>query len=401
MMKPATLRLVLLVSCAHGLVHVYEHSIASVEQLVAQEDVFEIAPEDAKPTSGLLGQSLRLPFGLFALLAGWLADHFGAKRLLLTYLIGASIACGLAWLAPTLGIMFLSMFSLGVFASIYHPAGVGLISRHTTPENRPMALGYHGIFGSAGIACGPFLAGLVLATGASWRHYYLLLTVPGVLLALLLFWRLSHEKNANDWDDENDTDPHGEDGAHWPSYVVLLTVSALSGFVYAAILNFMPRYLDGAGFDFPGIPDKALRNYLTGGVLLLGVIGQYTAGRIARPSTLEPLMATAFFAAAPFIFWMGYAQGMWRLVAAGLFAPLFFMHQPLFNSLVAKYVPRRRRSLCYGLSFTMGFGVGSLGPTFSGFAESPQFNYTVLACVLSVSASLALVLWRWNRPLVA
>lgn len=410
MMKPATLRLVLLVSCAHGLVHVYEHSIASVEQLLLADDSLfdsvqgdrKTVEEDRKPISGLLGQSLRLPFGLFALLAGWAADRFGAKRLLLIYLIGASVGCGLAWYSPNLGFMFLAMFVLGVFASIYHPAGVGLISHHTTPENRPMALGYHGIFGSAGIACGPFLAGIVLNSGASWRQYYLLLTVPGLLLALLLAWRLSHEINGLEADKAGtDTDPHGEDAAHWPSYFVLMTVSALSGFVYAAILNFMPRYLDGVGFDVSGIPDEALRNYLTGGVLLLGVIGQYTAGRIARPSTLEPLMATAFFAATPFIFWMGYAQGMWRLVAAGLFAPLFFMHQPLFNSLVAKYVPRRRRSLCYGLSFTMGFGVGSLGPTFSGFAESPQFNYTVLACVLTGSASLALLLWRWNRPLVA
>jgi MFS family permease len=401
MMNSKTLRLVLLVSCAHGLVHVYEHSFASIEQLVAIDPAFGIAAEAQTHVTGMLGSSLRLPFGMCALLAGWLADRFGTKRLLLLYLLGASAACAMNWLAPNLGYLFFSMFTLGVFASIYHPAGVGLISLHTTPENRTMALGYHGIFGSAGIASGPFLAGLVLSFGADWRQYYLVLTIPGVLLAVLLMMRLSHEYNNGPAGDPDSVPENDDDGACWKSYFVLIALASLAGFVYAAILNFMPRYIDGAGLNLANIPHEALRNYLTGGILLLGVLGQYAAGRIARPTTLEPLLAGAFFLAAPCILWMGFAQGSARLWAAGLFAPVFFMHQPLFNSLVAKYVPRRRRSLCYGLSFTVGFGIGSLGPTFSGFAGSDLANYSTLAGVLSLAACLGLLLWRWNRPVAA
>ena len=50
-----------------------------------------------------------------------------------------------------------------------------------------MALGYHGIFGSAGIALAPLLAAFVLGFGATWRTYYLILVVPGVALAVLLY----------------------------------------------------------------------------------------------------------------------------------------------------------------------------------------------------------------------
>ena len=396
MMTSATLRLVLLVSCAHGLVHVYELSFASVEQLAGADAEFSIPPKMQKQVAGTLGSCLRLPFGICALLAGWLADRWGAKRLLMTYLLGASAACAAVWFIPGLGALYVSMFALGVFASIYHPAGVGLISLHTNPENRPMALGYHGIFGSAGIAAGPFLAGIVLACGASWRGYYLVLTVPGVLLALVLLARLSHaHANSAVLAASADGGENGEDDAHWGSYVTLLTVASLAGFVYAAILNFMPRYLDGAGLNISGIPDRALRNYLTGVILMLGAIGQYAAGRIAKPHSLEKLMSCAFFASAPCILWMGFAQGPYRLVAAALFSPLFFMHQPLFNSLVAKYVPRRRRSLCYGLSFTVGFGIGSFGPTFSGFAKSDMVNYATLSGILTLAACLGLGLW-WN-----
>ncbi len=404
-MNAATLRLVLLVSLCHGLVHVYEHSLASVEQLIGEDASFQIEPDHQKEVSGQLGNCLRFPFGVFALLAGWMADRYGAKRLLLVYLFGCSLAAMLIGLTPQLTILYLGMFLLGVFASIYHPAGVGLISHHTTPENRPMALGYHGIFGSAGIACGPFLAGAVLHAGdlldieVTWRHYYFVLAVPGVLLAMLLMWRLAHTRpNVTAGEPSTNSLPDADDEAHWPSYFTLILTSGIAGFVYAAILNFLPRYLGDSGLSLADIPQRSLRNYLAGGVLLLGVIGQYSAGRLARPWTLEPLMAMAFFASAPCVLWMAYAEGTTRIVAAALFSPLFFMHQPLYNSLVAKYVPRRRRSLCYGLSFTLGFGVGSFGASFAGYAKSDLMNFGTLAGLLVLTGILSLVLWRWHGP---
>jgi FSR family fosmidomycin resistance protein-like MFS transporter len=138
-------------------------------------------------------------------------------------------------------------------------------------------------------------------------------------------------------------------------------------------------------------------------VLVLGVLGQYAAGRTARPSTLEPMIAAVFLAAAPCLAWMGMAAGAARIWAAAIFAPVFFMHQPLLNSLVAKYVPRRRRGLAYGLSFTVGFGMGSIGSAFAGKVESawggsgPLVNYTVLAGLTLVVSFLCALLWRRHR----
>ncbi len=393
MMPPSTFRLVLLISCCHALVHIYEHSFASVEQLVAAE--YGVGTE----VTGPLGSCLRLPFGLFAMAAGWLADRWGARRLLLAYLVGCSVAAVLAWLSPSLAWLFLALFTLGTFASIYHPAGVGLISHHTTPQNRPMALGYHGILGSAGIAAGPFLAGFVLDQGVSWRGYYLVLAVPGVLLGAVLWLLLAREDDHTSSRPNPALPPTGDDNEHWSSFWTLSIMTALAGTVYAAILTFLPRYLDQTGLAITGVSDESMRNYQAGVVLLLGVIGQYTAGRFGRPHTLEPLIALVFFAAAPCVIWMGFAQGPSRLVAAGLFAVLFFAHQPLYNSAVAKYVPRRRRSLAYGLSFTLGFGVGSIGPTVAGLIHDDRLLYPLLGLLLFVAGIIAVGLWRLHGPL--
>ena len=390
MIDSKTLRLVLLVSCCHALVHVYELSFASVEQLVA--DDFSVGTE----VTGALGTSLRMPIGLGALAAGWLAGHYGAKRLLLIYLVGCSMTAAIASMVPSLALMFAAMLTLGSFASIYHPAGLGLIAHHTNPQNRPMAMGYHGIFGSAGIATAPFLAAFILGSGATWQRYYLFLAIPGLVLAGLLTLRLSHERGPARASESPAPHVDGEDDARWGCYLTLLLIAASAGFIYHAVLNFLPRYLGGAGLEFGNTEKIAGDNYLTGGVLALGVLGQYASGKIARPHTLELLLAGSFVGAAASLFWMGLAEGPNRLWAAGVFTPLFFMHQPVFNSLLAKYVPRRQRSAAYGLSFTLGFGFGSLGSTFSGFTGD-FVTYTTLAGLACLIVVLSLVLWRWNH----
>src|SRR5262245_21733570 len=136
-MTPAVFRIVLLVSCAHAMVHVYEQSLPSAEQLNAGE--FAVGTE----TTGSLGTVWRIPFGVGAVAGGWMADRWGSKRLLMVYLVGCTLACGFVWWAPDLRLLFIGMFLMGTFASIYHPAGLALVSHVTTPANRARALGWH------------------------------------------------------------------------------------------------------------------------------------------------------------------------------------------------------------------------------------------------------------------
>ncbi len=388
-MSPTTLRLVLLVSCAHALVHVYELSLPSVEQLVALD--FQVG----KSVTGLLGNFWRLPFGLGAFLAGWLADRVGSKPMLVLYLAGCAATSVLAWWSTSLAMLFLAMFAMGTFASIYHPAGLALISRETTLGNRTLALGYHGILGSAGIAAAPFLAGIVLASGATWRQYYLLLMVPGVVLAVLLSLRLRENLPAEGHSVSRLTPDEGVTH-HWGMFVALTVVGAIGGFIYAALMNFLPRYLGDAHIAWGSLSAASLRNYLAGGVLLVGIVGQYAAGRLAPPRLLEPLLALVLLANAPCLAWMAIAQGHARVAAAGAFALVHFMHQPIYNSLVANYVPHSRRSTGFGISNTMTFGLGSFGAAFAGYARSDLANYGTLAVLALVAALLAVALWCWH-----
>lgn len=105
--------------------------------------------------SGQYGSLLRIPFGFGAFLTGILADRVGASRVLTLYLAGTAVVCLSFASTTTAEILAVQLFAMGVFASMYHPAGLALMTSITTPENRGRALGIHGVFGSLGFDGSP------------------------------------------------------------------------------------------------------------------------------------------------------------------------------------------------------------------------------------------------------
>jgi len=413
--RGAALRLILLVSCAHALVHLYELSLPSVEQEVAAT-YFGDEETAGQKFTGLLNNCWRLAFGFGALLAGWLVDRWGARTMLAVYLFGCGAMCILVGFALEKTFLFMGMFTMGAFASIYHPAGLALISRETNARTRTRALGLHGIFGSIGIGVAPLIAALAMSNNfqATWQQYYWLLAGPGIALGVVFVLRTSRPSEtgsqtdggtqhdvdstqANQQTKQQLEDEMAEASANWPSYFVLILVAAMQGFVYSAMMTFLARYLtENMGFSV-GQDSAAYGKVYAGGVLTLGCVGQYIAGRFAGPKRLEIWMALITAANAPFLIWMAYATGTTCAIAAGLFALIHFMHQPIYNSLIAKYTPARRRSLCYGLSFTMGFGVGSFGAAFAGYCGTFRTTYLSLGGIV-VAAAILMCLLVWMNP---
>ncbi|MEO1980916.1 MAG: MFS transporter, partial [Fuerstiella sp.] len=287
-------RIILLVSCAHALVHLLEQSIASVEQVISTEFTLSLKQ------SGFLGSALRLPYGIGAFFAGLLADRFGEKRVLVLYLFGSAIVSVSFVASATASAIYVQLFAMGAFASMYHPAGLSLLANETTPKTRSRALGIHGVFGSLGIASAPFIAGLMLSVRpGDWRGYYALLSLISFVLAMLV-WALLKPKprpvvvdraptaGAEQSQDALSAEPTLTFQL-WP-YTVLVLGTALGGTIYGAVLHFLPRYLKESGALVPlegligqPIADEALGNYAAALALVCGAFGQWTAGRLAKP----------------------------------------------------------------------------------------------------------------------
>ena len=393
-MTRAVLLIVLLVSVAHALVHVFELALPAVEQDIARE--YEPGDESAgKLLSGAMANWWRFPFGAGALLAGWLVDRLGSRRMLAVYLLGCGGMCLAAALVEPLHLLFGVMFAMGLFASIYHPAGLALLSHEVDPDELPRALGIHGIFGSLGIGGAPFIAGgiLMLCDPPQWRHVYAALAVPGIALGLVFAWLAIRNGNkiglpGGKLPDKADDDPR------WGAFVTLTLFAVLMGFTYAAVLSFLPRYMEGV-VDLPAATASGVKNYLAGGVLLVGCFGQYLAGRFAQRRWLELQLLLITLGNIPGLMIMAYADGAWRVGGAVVWSLIHFMHQPIYNSLIAKYTPRARRSLCYGFSFAMGFGFGSFGARFAGASTDNLFTFGSLSLIVAAAGLFCAVL-LWN-----
>ena len=399
MMARATLILVLVVSTAHAFVHAYEMSLPSVEQKVAAEFYAGDAGGGASFT-GRLSNAWRLMWGIGAIVAGWLVDRFGSRKLLVIYLWGCSITCAMAATASNEQSLAISMMLMGALASIYHPAGLALISHETSPVNRPRALGIHGIFGSAGIGLTPGVIGLLFAAQLDWRRVYGLMVLPGVVLGCVIViaaWRKRQRPVAT----AVAKPVVKATTADYRSFAVLTLVAALQGFIYSALMSFLVRYLSATD-----APETSAGNYRAAVVLLMGCVGQYVAGRWAKPAHLERQLALVTFGNVPFLLWMAVAPREWQLVAAATLSVVHFMNQPIYNSLIAKYTPSHRRSLCYGISFAMGLGLGSFGAGFAGdvlkMFEVPSdgfpYLYSSLAATAAVGGLICIVLC-WLNPI--
>ena len=138
------------------------HFLCHFNMLVFPAVVLPLAVQLNLPLAEVLGLSfgMYLLIGLTALPWGMAADRMGARRLLSIYFAGAGIS-GLAaalWIESP-GLLSLALTGIGLFSGIYHPIGLGLISKQITRISYGM--GINGMFGNLGLALAPLLAGLV------------------------------------------------------------------------------------------------------------------------------------------------------------------------------------------------------------------------------------------------
>jgi len=95
-------------------------------------------------------------------------------------------------------------------------------------------------------------------------------------------------------------------------------------------------------------------------IFLIGMLGQYTGGRFAE--RFDPRIGYLIFfgITGPAALLMAYA-GNFILIGLALWYFFFLLGmQPMENTLVAKFTPRRFHHSAFGTKFVLTFGVGAL-----------------------------------------
>ena len=387
---------------AHAMVHTYELSIPILMTLWLEEFALSKA---------VLGGIVAVGYGLFGLGAvpgGVLSDRFGSKRLIMGCLAGMGGAFLLLSTAQGLWMITAALVLWGAAASVYHPAGLALISKGVVRRGRAFA--WHGMAGNIGIALGP-LATTVALIAFDWRTVSLLLVAPAAV-ALVIGARLRFDEHAG-------LDAHeqaaAQDAADWstllarsrrllvPSFLTVFGIVMLSGLYYRGALTFLPELLSTmATLPAMALGDLTLESgrYVYVGLLLIGVFGQYVGGWLSDRVSLERGIGWTFVALALIaaLYWPAANAGLAPLLAISALLGFFlFVVQPLYQATVAEYSPAEARGLSYGFTYFGVFGVGALGAALTGavldlFSEAVMFG--VLAALAALGALLAVQLTR-------
>ncbi len=122
------------------------------------------------------------------LVAGWLTDHLGARRMMLigaTAFLVATAACGLA---PTFPLLVVARIVQGVAGGILYTVSLAIASTAYPPERRAAALSIYFTSGTLSAVIGPVAGGLLTDLGG-WRLVFVA-QLPIPIAVGLLTYRL-------------------------------------------------------------------------------------------------------------------------------------------------------------------------------------------------------------------
>jgi MFS family permease len=419
-----------LVMLAHGMVHTYELSIPIFVSIwLAEFDVLRIAGVEIAVTQATLGVVVTAGYALFglgALPGGIVVDRLGSRRLIAACLFGMCGAFFLLGVAPSLLVVGVALLAWGVAASVYHPAGLTLISKGVTERGSGFA--YHGIAGNLGIGLGPLVTATLLLV-VDWTTVALVLAVPAGVAGLYALRAEFDETAAVDGvaaDGSGDARAGPGVGSLGEfvsasrhlfvgAFAVVFVVVVANGLFYRGVLTFLPDLLEGLpGFEpvalsalVPGLEggDRTLapERYFYAGLLLVGVAGQYAGGKLTDrlPPAYGIAAVFAILAVLALTFLPVAALGIAPLLVFGaLFGVTLFTAQPLYQAAVAEHTPARTRGLSYGYTYLGTFGVGALGGALAGailtYADAGAL-FATLAGIALVASAFAVVLIRRER----
>jgi predicted MFS family arabinose efflux permease len=339
---------------------------------------------------GNLIGALGLAWGACAVLAGGLSDRIGRRRVLVPALVGFSLLSGFTGLAQGLTSLVLIRALMGITEGSFCPTSFAATAEASKPSRRGLNLGVQqSAFPLFGLALGPILATQLLRV-VDWRLIFVMVAVPGLLLAVLL-WRSVR--------DPVTAGPRATERARLSEVMkhpnVLLGMAALmcamSGiFVLSAMV---PNYL----IDYLGLTVQQM-GFVTSAIGFGGFLGQVALPGASDFLGRKTVLLAGFVLGAGLLYAFAHVGAKPGPLFALLFASTFFCFGLLgviTGPIAAEAAPRGLISSTAGIIIGSGeiFG-GGIAPVIAGnVAQRYGIEHVLTMALIGLTAGAVVSLF--------
>jgi len=385
----------LLLNVGHFLDHLFMLVFASVAALILYRDWgVGYAELLTYATPGFFA------FGVFALPAGWLADRWSRDGMMSVFFIGVGTVSILTSFANSPLQMGIGLFFIGMFAAIYHPVGLAIVTMSW--RDTGMRIAVNGVWGNLGVASAALMTGYLIDT-SGWRAAFLLPGLFSIFTGVVYI--------ALRWDSIK-TDhgtPTAHSGAQKPeqslshrkllirvSGIVFLT-TAISSIVFQSTTFALPKIFDER---LTGLVERIANIVQSDSATIVGSlafvvfavasVAQLIVGKMLdrygprRVFITVAVIQIIFFSLMP-----GLTDGYALAVALG-FMLGGFGQIPINDYMIGKMASGAARARIYGIRYVVSFSVLAASLPLIAFVYG-NWGFDRLFIILAVAAFIVLV----------
>jgi len=343
-------------------------------------------------------------FGVFSYPAGWLADKWSREGMMVVFFVGiglAAVATGFAGTPLQVGI---GLFVIGIFAAIYHPVGLAMVTQKW--KNTGMRLAVNGVWGNLGVASAALITGYLIDHGG-WRIAFI---IPGVFsVAVGLVYALARREEISAEGSARaaaaGATPSADRGQLMRVALIVFMTAAVSSIIFQATTFALPKIFDerlqglasswAAWLQAQGLAGKADVATIVGAlaftVFAVASMAQLVVGSLLDRYGARPVFMGAALIQLVFFALMAGSHEIWALVLALGFMLGAFGQIPINDFMIGKMASGAARARVYGIRYVVSFtALAAALPLISVIYE--RWGFDTLFYVLSAAAAVILAL---------
>jgi MFS family permease len=331
-------------------------------------------------------------FGICSVPAGWMADKWSRKGMMVIFFIGVGLSAILTSLANTPFQIGIGIFFIGIFAGIYHPVGLALVVQGRERAGVPVAL--NGIFGNMGVACAALITGFFI-DHAGWRSAFIWPGIASMATGMMYAGFLYLDTGTG-----TETVRKGAAAGETKTavsldrrllirvFAIIFVSTAFSGLIFQSTTFALPKIFAERLGEF-GISATVIGRYAFI-VFAIAAVGQIIVGYLIDRFSIRFVFVIVAALQALFFAIMPGLTGWKALAIASAFMLVVFGQIPINDVLISRITQSRWRSRVYAFRYIVTFSVMASSLPIIALIHA-RWGFDSLFLVLSAAAALIFV----------